>query len=103
MSYTSYHDHRGYLASGVPFVAYTESFRTTGETIYDVIVSFCRFVSRTVRAAGARKREYRTVQVVSGLSDQTLNDIGVQRSEIRYIARCMASNPGTDYRAFTQW
>ncbi len=102
MSYTSYHDQRRYSPSGVPFAEFTESFRTTGETIYDAMDSFSRFVSRAVRAAGAKMREYRTVQVVSGLSDQTLKDIGVQRSEIRYIARRVASNPGVDYRTFRQ-
>jgi uncharacterized protein YjiS (DUF1127 family) len=47
-------------------------------------------------------REYKSVKAVSGLSDEVLKDIGVQRSEIRYVARRVAENPGLNYRTFCQ-
>ena len=102
MSYASYYEHHRRFASVPPFVKFTESFGETSETAYDVFDTFGRFISRAVRDAGTKMREYKSVKAVSGLSDEVLKDIGVQRSEIRYVARRVAENPGLNYRTFCQ-
>ncbi len=56
-------------------------------------------VARAFRATRARARENSAINILSGLDDRTLRDIGVPRSEIHPITRKMAENPGMDHRA----
>jgi uncharacterized protein YjiS (DUF1127 family) len=69
-----------------------------GEAVYAAVDSAARAVGRSFRATVVKVRERQSVQTLSGLSDHTLRDIGVSRSEIAYLARVVAERPGINYR-----
>ena len=88
MSYRYYVGYRPYRSQAAPFVQAA-----------DAVFGFAAWV---YRAARARARENSAINILSGLDDRTLKDIGVPRSEIHSIARRMAENPGMDYRAMSR-
>ena len=93
--YTGYRPHRSYT---VPFAELVAPMNYVGEGIYTTVDAAAGFVVRALRAIRVKARENSAINILSGLDDRTLRDIGVPRSEIRSIAREMAENPGMDYR-----
>ena len=102
MSYVSESNQHHFRRASVPFAEYTESFRTMGEAVYDAFDIMVEVVVRVGRAASTKMQERKAANMVSELSDHTLEDIGVHRSEIRYVAARSAANPEVDYRVFRQ-
>jgi uncharacterized protein YjiS (DUF1127 family) len=73
-----------------------------GEAVYTAVEAAAGLVGRAFRAAKAKARERSAVNSLSGLDDETLKDIGIGRSEIRYVARKLAADSGVDYRSMCQ-
>ena len=77
-------DHKG---TGVPFAEVFAPFYSRGEAIVTAADGLFRFGARVIRAIAVKARERATIDALSDLDDRTLKDIGVSRSDIRYIAR----------------
>lgn len=71
-----------------------------GEAVYAGVAGVGRKFARTFRAIEVTVREHKAVACLSELDDRTLKDIGVQRSEIRYLAHRVARAKGIDYKTF---
>ena len=63
------------------------------------------WISRLMRAAADRSEKRRRRREVAGnaaalsrLADHTLYDIGIHRSQITSLTRCMSDHPGADCR-----
>ena len=102
MSYTSHIGRYSHSAGSVPFSAYTDSFKVLGEAVHEAASAVAHAVARAIEAARTKAAERATVQSLREVSDETLKDIGIHRSEIRYLARRVSENPGMDYRVFRQ-
>jgi uncharacterized protein YjiS (DUF1127 family) len=90
MAYMSYTKDRMRSAGQSPF-------DRAGEIFDASVLATVRMIGKAVRSAHAQYVERRTAAALSRLDDRILQDIGVNRSEIRYIARRLAENPGRDY------
>jgi uncharacterized protein YjiS (DUF1127 family) len=98
MSTRSYANHRPDRRISVPFAEFVAPMSHIGEAVYTAIEGTAGLVGQAFRTAKVKARARKQVNVLSGLDDRTLKDIGVRRSEIRYVARKVAENPGLDYR-----
>jgi uncharacterized protein YjiS (DUF1127 family) len=97
MRYENYPDHRVYGRSNVPVADVAAPMAYAGEAIYAAYEAVAGIFGQVVRAVKVRARERSAVEALSTLDDRILNDIGVRRSEIRYLSRKIAENPGADY------
>ena len=80
-------------APAVPFSAFTVPLATIGEALYAAVAAVFRAVARIAR-------RHRTQSRLMTLDNRTLQDIGVARSEIRYVARRMSDDAGYDFRRY---
>ncbi len=97
MSYVHHKDDtlRG---AGLPFAEVLAPMWYFGEAIYTGLEAVAMAVAAGARWIGRRWRAHRSVAVLSVLNDHMLKDIGLYRSEIRYLAHKIAENPDMDYR-----
>lgn len=86
----------------VPFAEFVAPITFVGETVYTAIEASAKAVGQAFRAAKVKVRERSAIATLAELDDLTLKDIGVRRSEIRFLARKVAENPGVDYRIMCQ-
>jgi uncharacterized protein YjiS (DUF1127 family) len=98
MSYNNYAHYRTQNRINVPFAEFVAPFAFVGEAVYTAANAGARVVGKAFRAAMAKVRERAAVATLSNLDDRILKDIGVRRSEIHFLARRVAENPGVDYR-----
>ena len=103
MNYASYARHRVEGSQRVPFEEFVQPTRFVGEAFYSASEAVARAASRFFRETVVKSRERASVRELSDLSDHTLKDIGIHRSEIRQLARRVAETPGTDYRVLRSW
>lgn len=102
MRYRKYADFQMHERTNVPFADLVAPKTFFSEAIYTAIETATGFVGQAFRALKVKARERSAVTAVSNLDDRTLKDIGIRRSEIRYLARKVAENPGVDYRTLCQ-
>jgi uncharacterized protein YjiS (DUF1127 family) len=98
MSYARYAEHRVSEATHVPFGHFVAPFGFVGEAIYTAFEGMTDVAKRAFGAFQAKTGEREAVRALVRLDDRTLRDIGVQRAQVRYIAKRTAENPDTDYR-----
>ena len=103
MTYASYTRHKVHESQKVPFEEFVEPTRFVGEAFYSASEAIAQAATRVFKEAVVSSRERTSVKELSALSDHTLKDIGVDRSEIRYLARRVAENPQADYRVLRSW
>jgi uncharacterized protein YjiS (DUF1127 family) len=97
MSYSSLFGPRGNVVHSVLLADFISPFNLVSEFVYETVDGMSRLVERTVANRRVRARERQSVNELSRLSDRVLEDIGVQRSEIRRLARSIAENPDGGY------
>jgi uncharacterized protein YjiS (DUF1127 family) len=83
----------------VPFAEFVDPTRSAGVVIYETSEAIARAVGQAFGTIVKRVKVHRTANLVSQLSDDLLWDIGVNRADIRALARRVAENPDLDYRA----
>ena len=103
MTYASYTRHRVHESQRVPFAEFVQPTYFVGEAFYNASEAIARAAARTFRAAMIKSRARSSAEELSALSDHTLKDIGVERSQIKYLARRVAENPNVDYRVLRSW
>ena len=97
MSYANYPDHGMAPAPAVPFSEFTAPMMYIGEAIYGAFETAAKAVHSAFAWIVRKVRAYETVQHMSALDERTLQDIGVGRSEIRYVAQRAAESSRYDY------
>lgn len=98
MSYAN-QNHQGMSpAPAVPFSEFTAPMEVVGQNVYLAFAMAAKGVTAVVGAVGRAARRHQAQSQLMSLDDRTLRDIGVSRSEIRYIAKQVSDNPSTDYR-----
>ena len=103
MTNTSYARHGQYGSQRVPFEEFVDPTRYVGEAFYNASEALAKAAARVVKETAAKARARASVKELSSLSDHTLKDIGVERSEIGELARRVSENPDTDYRVLRSW
>jgi len=98
MSYARYAEQRVGEATQVPFSHFVAPFGFVGDTVYGAFESLADITKRAFGAFQAKAHEREAVRTLIRLDDRTLRDIGVQRTEIRYVVRRATDNPEIDYR-----
>ena len=97
MSHTDTFRSREGAAGDVPFDGLVTPAVPVGKAVIDAAAAVADAVARVYREARRRRQIKQTEAVLRGLSDATLYDIGVSRSEIREAARAAADEE--TYRA----
>ena len=87
----------------VPFSHLVEPTRFVGEALYEITDAVVRAAKRAGAAMVKRVRTRKTVTELSSLNDHILNDIGIDRSEIGWLAHRVAEQPHVDYRVLRTW
>ena len=84
----------------MPYIAYSNY-----PDIADMRTPACRIdapknvFERLAQAIEAKRIERANIKALETMGEHALFDIGIQRSEIRDLARTAAANPGIDYRS----
>ena len=100
MSYAN-HDQSGMRpAPAVPFSEFTAPMAYIGEAVYTAVEMAAKGIAAAFRAVARVAQRHRTQSQLMTLDDRTLQDIGVSRSEIRYIARRVSEDAGYDFRRY---
>ena len=86
---------------GAPCADLVEPTRFVRETLYDASKTIARTMGRALERIVTQVQVRATIKEVSKLSDHTLKDIGIDRTEIKSLARRAAENPNVDYRALS--
>lgn len=89
-------------APGVPFVGLVEPTLYVGE---ELARGFSAAGRATYRAASYAYRWWvarKTVRELSAMDAHRLEDIGVNRRDLRLVARAMVKDPSFDYRNFSR-
>jgi uncharacterized protein YjiS (DUF1127 family) len=80
-------------ASNVPFYGFVAPHLYAGEAVATLLLGVSKTIERGVTAFNRWGWERSTRNALEGLSNAALADIGVDRSEIRAVARAAARNP----------
>jgi uncharacterized protein YjiS (DUF1127 family) len=102
MRYRYHADYRVHESANAHFADLVAPMTFVGEAVHTAVEAAAGLVGQAFRAAKAKARERSAVNALSELDDGTLKDIGIPRSEIRYVARKLAENSGVDYRTMCQ-
>ena len=97
----SYADHRGHgirPTPAVPFSEFTAPMEFVGQSIYAAFEMAVKATTAAFSAVARKVRQHRAQNQLMALDNRTLQDIGVARSEIRYIARRVSEDAGYDHR-----
>jgi uncharacterized protein YjiS (DUF1127 family) len=103
MTNASYARHSHHGSQKVPFEEFVEPTRFVGEVFYNASEALTKMATQVFKETLAKARAQASIKELSALSDHSLKDIGVDRSEIRELARRVAENPDTDYRVLRSW
>ena len=87
----------------VPFADLVKLISFVGQTIFDTATEFTRAAAHAFEAVEKHVKVRKTINEVSSLSDDVLNDIGLDRSEIEPLARRAVENHTVDYRVLRSW
>lgn len=99
MSYANHHHHsRMGPTPAVPFSEFTAPFAIVAQGVLAAFETAARLVSAGVAAVARMRRRHQAQCQLMSLDDRTLRDIGVSRSEIRYLAQRAADEPTSDGR-----
>ena len=101
MSSTYQSGHRGTESQDVPFGHFVSPMSHMGEAVYTAFAEISGVAGKIARAIHRKLRERASIQALSNLDDHQLADIGISRSDIHYLARRVAENPGFDHRSAT--
>jgi uncharacterized protein YjiS (DUF1127 family) len=91
-----------YAAGSVPFSVCVGGFKLVGDAVRKAASAVASGIADKAWAFETNRRKRRPTRVSGHLSDRALKDIGIRRSEIQFLSRKVADNPGTDYRVFSQ-
>ena len=100
MTSDSYFSRYQYAARSVPFSVYVGGFKLVGKALRKTALAIASGIVDKARAFETNRRNPRHTLLPAGISEKTLQDIGIRGSEIQFLARKMAENPGVDYRVF---
>ena len=78
---------RGAVAQTVPFEPVFSPFNALAEGIVSGVDAAARAAATLVEAARREYRVRRAIRSLSELDNRTLNDIGISRGDIPYVAR----------------
>ena len=98
MSYASHSDSRSGSAHAVPFSEFTAPMMVIGESVYTAFEMASKAVYQGTSAIVRSWQRHRSESQLRALDDRTLQDIGVSRSEIRYLAKRVSEDPNFDFR-----
>ena len=101
MSTMNHSGHRGTGTHDVPFGHFVSPMSHMGEAVYTAFAETSGLVGRIARAVQMKLRERATIQALTNLDEHQLADIGISCSEICYLARRLAKDPGFDHRSAT--
>ena len=97
MSTTYSGGHKG--TNNVPFGHFVSPMNTVGEAVYTAFSEASAVAGKVAKAIHAKLRARASIKALSDLDDHQLADIGIHRSDIAYLARRVAENPGFDHRS----
>lgn len=98
MSYANHSGHGLRPTPAVPFSAFTAPVEAVVQSAYTLFERAAKAVGAAFAGIARAMRRHRARSQLAALNDRTLQDIGVSRSEIRYLARRAAEQPGADPR-----
>ena len=98
MSYADHPEHGMGPAPAVPFSAFTAPMEFVGQSVYSAFEMAAKGIAAVYSALARMLRQHRAQSHLMSLDDRTLQDIGVARSEIRYIAKRVSEDAGYDHR-----
>ena len=98
MSYANPNHGRMGQAPAVPFSEVTAPMEAVGQSVYTAIEMAAKAVYAGFTGVASMFRRHRAQSQLMALDDRTLQDIGVSRSEIRYIAKRVSEDTGYDHR-----
>ena len=103
MTYAKGAKHAALSSRTGSFEEFVEPTRFVGEAFYNASEAMSQAAHRVFKGTLAKARARASVEELAGLSDHTLRDIGVSRSDIRYLGGRAAKQSGSDDGAFGSW
>ncbi len=98
MSYANHHHSRLGPTPAVPFSELTAPVAVVAQGVQAAFETVARVVGAGVAAIARMRRRHQAQCQLMSLDDRTLRDIGISRSEIRYLARRAVDEPRADGR-----
>ena len=98
MSYTSHENYHNTMASHGSFPSAYDIYSNAAGGLQHAGAFIAHMAWKAYNAAAMKIRERQNYHAACNLSDEILKDIGIQRSEIYYLSKRMAANPGVDFR-----
>ena len=96
MSYANHQQSRLGPSPFVPFSEFTAPMTVVAQGVQAAFETAASTVVAVVAAIGRMRRRHQAQSQLMSLDDRTLRDIGVSRSEIRYLARRAGDEPLAD-------